>query len=63
MIRLYLRAMIRAGTPLNAARMARVMLWPQMVTLVPGVPECGANPVISGVTEVVIRPIESSSDR
>ena len=36
MIRLYLRAMIRAGIPLNAARMARVMLWPQMVTLVPG---------------------------
>jgi hypothetical protein len=60
MIRLCLRAMIRAEIPLSAARVARVMLWPQMVTLVPGPAECGANPVISRVTEVVIRPIESA---
>jgi hypothetical protein len=58
MIRLRLRAMICAEIPLSAARVARVMPCPQMVTLVPGSPERGANPVISGVTQVLIRPIE-----
>ena len=47
-----------AGVPPNATAVAAARFWPVMVTVVPAAPEAGLTPLISGVTAVVIRPIE-----
>src|SRR5215469_7095243 len=47
-----------ALVPLNATLVAPERFWPVMVTATPAAPERGVKLLISGVTVVVIRPIE-----